>query len=263
MKRLFSILSLSIVLTVLLSGICLAKDIKFAQVTDVYFKGNSEMLDNIIQDINKTQDVDFVVFTGNNIGKPTEDNLKKFLKSARKLNKPYYMVLGNKDVSKSHNMEKSTYLKTVKKYNLMHPTTPNYTFKKGDIIFIVADGSKELIPSSSGFYSKDTIKWVDKQIKKAKTSKVVIIQHFPLMNKPDNEYYTTYNILEYMQMLSNHNNVLAVVSGHYNKNDEIIYNGVTHITTPRSSGGCYKIIDIVPENDYSVYTFLKDVRECQ
>ena len=171
------------------------------------------------------------------------------------------MVLGNKDVSKSHDLEKKTYFNIVKKSNLLHPTGPNYTFKKGDIVFIVVDGSKELIPSPNGFYSKDTIKWVDKQITKAKNSKVVIFQHFPLMNKPDNEYYTTYNVLEYMQMLSKHNNVIAIISGHYNKNEELLYNGVNHITSPRSSDGCYKIIDIVPENDYSVYTFLKDVRE--
>lgn len=260
MNRLFSILSLSFLMFALSLNACFSKDIKFAQVTDLYFRGNSTVMDSLVQDINKDSEIDFVVFTGNNIGKPTVDVLKKFLKSARKLNKPYYMVLGNKDVSKSHNMEKSTYLKTVKKYNIMHPTTPNYTFKKGNVVFIVVDGSKELIPSPNGFYSKDTIKWVDKQIKKAKNSKVVILQHFPLMNKPGNEYYTTYNILEYMQMLSKHTNVLAVVSGHYDKNDEIIYNGVDHITTPRSAGGCYKIIDIVPENGYSVYTFLKEVK---
>ena len=257
MRKLYSVLILSFALMLTMASCCFSKDIKFAQVTDVYFKGNATVLNRIIQDINKDSEIDFVVFTGNNIGKPNIEYLKKFLKVAKKLNKPYYMVLGNKDISKSHDMEKSTYLKTVKKYNIMHPITPNYTFKKGNIVFIVVDGSKELIPSPNGFYSKDTIKWVDKQIGKAKTSKVVI---FPLMNKPDNEYYTTYNILEYMQMLNKHNNVLAVVSGHYNKNDEILYNGVNHITTPRSSDGCYKIIDIVPDNDYSVYTFLKEVK---
>ena len=204
-----------------------AKNIKFAQVTDVLYRGSSAQLDKIISDINKTSDIDFVVFTGNNIGKPKENNLKNFMNDVKHLNKPYYIVLGNKD---------------------------------NDVIFIVADGSKELIPSVNGFYNHDTIAWVDKQLTKYAKNKVVILQHFPLANKPNNEFYYTYNILEYMQMLSRHNNVIAVVTGHYNKNDEVMYNGVYHITTPNASQGYYKIIDIEADNNYGVYTLLKEIK---
>lgn len=242
-----------------ISSVC-AKDLKFAQVTDMYYRGSSEMLTKIVKDINKTPDIDFVVFTGNNIGKPNENNLKHFLNDAKRLNKPFYVVLGNKDVSKSHNLDKKTYMSIVRRYSKFHPKTTNYTFKKGDIVFVVVDGSKEVIPSVNGFYNKDTIAWVDKQLTKYASNKVVILQHFPLVNKPNNEYYYTYNILEYMQMLSKHNNVLAVVTGHYNKNDEVMYNGVYHITSPRSSEGSYKIIDIDTSNGNAVYTILKDVK---
>ena len=237
-----------------------AKDVKFAQVTDVYYRGNSEMLNKIIKDINKTPDIDFIVFTGNNIGKPNENNLKHFLNDAKRLNKPFYIVLGNKDVSKSHHLDKKTYMSIVRRYSKFHPKSTNYTFKKNNIVFIVVDGSKEVIPSVNGFYNKDTIAWVNKQLTKYASNKVVILQHFPLVNKPNNEYYYTYNILEYMQILSKHNNVLAVVTGHYNKNDEVMYNGVYHITSPRSSEGTYKIIDIDTSNGNAVYTILKDVK---
>ena len=256
MKKLF----LSLLITILTFSPVLAKNIKFAQVTDMYYKGKSQVLNNIIQDINKNSDIDFVVFTGNNIGRANQQNLKNFLSDIRKLNKPYYIVLGNKDVSKSHDLDKKTYMSTVRKYNLLHPKKTNYTFKKGDIVFVVVDGSKELIPSMNGYYSKDTIAWVNKQLTKHSSNKVVILQHFPLANKADSEYYYTYNILEYMQMLSKHNNVVAVVTGHYNKNDEVMYNGVYHITSPRSSDGSYKIIDIDTDNNNAVYTLLKEVR---
>lgn len=255
MKKLLLILSI-FVFTV---SPVFAKNIKFAQVTDMYYKGKSQVLTNIITDINKTSDIDFVVFTGNNIGRPNQRNLRNFLTDLKKLNKPYYIVLGNKDVSKTHDLEKKTYMSMVRKYNRLHPKQTNYTFKKSDVVFVVVDGSKELIPTTNGYYSKDTISWVDKQLKKYSMNKVVIIQHFPLANKSDNEFYYTYNILEYMQMLSKHSNVIAVVSGHYNKNDEIMYNGVNHITTPRSSDGSYKIIDIDTSNN-AVYTLLKEVK---
>ena len=256
MKKYFILFSifLSVATTVF------AKDIKFAQVTDMYFRDHSEAMESIINDINKTPDIDFVVFTGNNIGKADITNLKKFLNDARHLNKPYYIVLGNKDVSRSHHLDKKTYMKTVCKYNRRHPKTTNYTFKKGNFVFIVVDGSKELIPSANGYYNKETIDWVDSQLTKNRMKKVIILQHFPLANKPGNEYIYTYNILEYMQMLSKHNNILAVISGHYNKNDEIMHNGVYHITSPRSSNGTYKIIDIDTSGGNAVYTVLKEVK---
>lgn len=255
MKKIFlTLLFLSLIIPA-----AMAKDIKFAQVTDVYFKDRSENLEKIINDINKTPDIEFVVFTGNNIGKANPNILKKFLNTAKRLNKPFYCVLGNKDVSKTHDLDKKTYMKMVRKYNRLHPTTPNYTFKKNNIVFIVVDGSKELIPSTNGFYSKDTICWLDEQLTKNAKYKVIILQHFPIVNKPNSEFYYTYNILEYMQMLSRHTNVLAVITGHYNKNDEIMYNGVYHITSPRSSEGTYKIIDIDKANN-AVYTILKDTK---
>lgn len=259
MKR-FSILLSALFMLILSTTPTLAKNIKFAQVTDVYYKNSSVNLNKIIQDINKTPDIDFVVFTGNQIGKANQTNLKHFLNDVKRLNKPYYVVLGNKDVSKSHDLDKKTYMSIVKKYNRLHPKNTNYTFKKGDIVFVVVDGSKELIPSPNGYYNKETIEWVGKQLTKYNKNKVVILQHFPLANKPDNEFYYTYNILEYMQMLSKHTNVLAIISGHYDKNDEIMYNGVYHITTPRAQEGIYKIFDIDVANDNAVYTLLKDVK---
>ena len=239
------------------SSVC-AKDLKFAQITDVNYKKNSEVLIKIIKDINKTPDIDFVVFTGNNIGQANPANLKNFLIDAKKLNVPYYVVLGNKDVSKTNHLDKKTYVKMLCKVNRFHPKTTNYTFKKKDIVFVVADGSKEVIPSPNGVYSNETIAWVDGQLTKYKNNKVVILQHFPLANKPTGEFYYTHNALEYLQMLSRHNNVIAVITGHFRKNDEITYGGIRHITTPQASGGVYKIIDI--DESYEVFTMLRDVK---
>ncbi len=259
MKKTLSIL-LSVLCFIFFASSAEAKNIKFAQVTDVHYKMHSDILCKIIKDINKTPDIDFVVFTGDNIGQTNKKNLEHFLNDTKKLNKPYYFVLGNKDVSKSQGLTKSEYIKLVRKSNKMHPKKTNYVFKKNNVVFMVVDGSKEIIPSVSGFYNKDTLQWVDEQLTKYKFNKVVILQHFPLANKPSNEFYLTHNAIEYLQMLSKHNNVIAVITGHYHKNDERMYNGVYHITSPSASDGSYKIIDIDIDNDYEVFTILKDVR---
>ena len=90
-------------------------------------------------------------------------------------------------------------------------------------------------------------------------NKVVILQHYPIANKPDNELYYTYNSVEYLKMLHNHKNVLAVVSGHYHKNEEVMFDGVNHITSPDASRGFYKIIEIDLDSN-EIYTIVKEIK---
>ena len=79
-----------------------ANDLRFVQVTDVRYNSAEDngTFAKTIQDINKQKDVKFVVFTGDNINKPDKNDLSAFLKEAKKLNCPFYMVIGDKDVNK-------------------------------------------------------------------------------------------------------------------------------------------------------------------
>lgn len=252
-KLLLTLLSIFV-----LQGFAGAQTLKFVQVTDLRLKDDSEMFSKIIKDINKTKDVEFVVFTGDNIGRASRQLLGNFLSGARKLNRPYYVLLGTKDVSKNNKLSKKTYMELVKRSNPRHPSELNFVFKKKNVVFIVVDGSKDIIPSISGYYPMDTIEWVDKQLKQYSQNRVVILQHYPIANKPDSELLYTYNSVEYLKMLHSHKNVIAVVSGHYHKNEEVMFDGVYHITTPEASKGKYKIIDIdLDSND--IYTIVKEV----
>ena len=92
-------------ITILLSSFpVFAKDMRFIQVTDTYFsqydKTTVNRLENLVNEINSEKNVEFVVFTGNNIAKPKTEDVENFVKIANKLNTPYYIVLGNKDVNK-------------------------------------------------------------------------------------------------------------------------------------------------------------------
>lgn len=236
-----------------------AQTLKFAQVTDLHLKDDSEIFMKVVKDINKTKDIEFVVFTGDNLGRASKTLLSNFLSGARKLNKPYYVLLGTKDVSKNNKLSKKTYIDMVRRVNPRHPKNLNYVFKKKNIVFIVVDGSKELIPSLSGYYPTETIEWVDKQLSQYAQNNVVILQHYPIANKPDNEIYYTYNSIEYLKMLHSHKNVKAVVTGHYHKNEEVMFDGVYHITSPDASKGKYKIIEIDLESS-DIYTMVKEVK---
>ena len=75
------------------------KSIKFVQVTDAHLSTTSDysqkVLKSAIKDINTLSDLSFVVFTGDNINSPKEENLKTFLKIVKKLKVPYYIAVGD------------------------------------------------------------------------------------------------------------------------------------------------------------------------
>ncbi len=242
MKKLFGI----ILSLVLLSSSAFAKDIRFAQVTDVKYNVNSEnnALSKVIEDINKQNGIEFVVFTGDNINRPDKENLKAFLKEAKKLNCPFYVVIGDKDVNKRKGLSKLEYAKFVNKTVRTHkPKTPNYTFEKNKVVFMVVDGAKDVIPSTIGYYKDEVLEWVDANLDVYKNRPVVILQHFPIVPPSEKENYYTYNPENYIEVLKNHRNVIAVISGHFGVNKEATLNGIVHISTAPAPN--YRIIDIL------------------
>ena len=248
------------------TGIARAKEIKFIQVTDVHYTAQNEYsreaLAGAVEDINKQKDIAFVVFTGDNIGSPKQENLVEFVREANKLDVPYYLVIGNHDVYKAGGMSKENYIDIVKDNNFLYkPSKPNYVFKKDGFVFIVVDGAKEVIPGSIGYYRESTLAWLDKQLKKHKKRPVIILQHYPLAEPKEHKSHRTYQPEKYFEVLSKHKNVIAIISGHYHVNAEKMQDGIYHISTPAliNPPNYYKVIDIVTTPGFSpmIYTELK------
>jgi len=143
-----------------------AKELKFVQISDLHLsvKDDSfwnrkiteteEQLKLAIKQINKNRKIDFVIFTGDNIDKADKKNMARFLRPANKLNKPYYVVIGNHEVFRYNRFDKEDYVKSIW---LRHPQMlfkkTNYVFKPNrEIVFLVVDGANELMPTQSGYY---------------------------------------------------------------------------------------------------------------
>ena len=77
--------------------------------------------------------------------------------------------------------------------------------------------------------------WFDK--------KVVILQHYPLIPPAKKEARYTYKADEYLKLLSEHENVKAVISGHFDTNKEQVYGNILHISTKNAP--TYRVIDIL------------------
>lgn len=270
MKKFF--IYFGLFLSLLLTGTkVLAENIKFVQVTDVHLSAGSEfgarILKSAVEDINNQQGVSFVVFTGDNIANPKEEHLREFLKIVSKLKVPYYVAVGNHDVYKSNGLSKVRYYEILRENNLLYlQRKPNYAFKKNGFLFLVVDGAKEVIPGPVGYYREDTLKWVQKQLSKNPKTSVIILQHFPVEYPEGVETsiktHKTYKVEQYQELLEKHNNVLAVITGHFHVNSENMKNGVYHISSPSlmTLPQAYKIIDIVTVKDFSpiIYTQLRE-----
>lgn len=242
MKKLLSFIALFLLTTIT----AFSADMRIIQVESaLYNSNNSKVFNNLIEKINKEKDVEFVIFSGNNISKPNQKELESFLASAKKLKKPYYVILGQKDVNKQKNLGKDEYIKTVSKKNKTHRwiKSPNYVINKKEMVFIVADGSKEVIPTPIGYYKEDTILWLDEMLDNYEDKNVVILQHYPIVPPSKKETYYTYKADEYLRLLAEHNNVKAIISGHFNENKEQTVNGILHISTKNAPA--YRVIDIL------------------
>ena len=223
-----------------------AKYMRFVQISDVRFNSADDnwQLEKIVKEINKLKDTEFVVFTGDNINRPDTKDLEGFLKEVKKLNVPFYIVIGDKDVSKHKGMSKKEYINIVKKQVRKYkPETPNYVFEYNDFVFMVVDGSKDVIPGTNGFYKEDVLVRLEEQLNLYADKNVIIFQHFPLIPPSNREAYYTFKPENYMQIVSKHNNVKAIISGHFDVNNEQDIKGIKHIST--AAIPYYRIIDIL------------------
>lgn len=267
MKK-FLINILFVFILAVIGNTAFAKDIKFIQIADAHYALNNdyskEVLEKTVEKINKEKDVSFVIFTGDNINRPRQEDLISFVREANKLNVPYYLAFGDHDVYKSGGLSKLNYIEIVKDNNFLYKQKDvNYVIKKNGFVFLVVDGAKEVIPGSIGYYKDSTIEWVDQQLSKYKKKPVIILQHFPLVEPKEHKTHKVYKPEKYLEVLEKHNNVIAIVSGHYHINGEKMQNGIYHISSPSLmvEPHCYKVIDIVTSPGFSpmIYTELKPV----
>lgn len=239
---------------------CNAEVIRFIQVTDVHLsQNNSEYLKRFVQDVNdEFKRIDFIVFTGDNIDKANKEDLILFLNIIKDLKIRPYVIVGNHDLFQSHNMTKESYMSLVrKKLGSYHPSKANYVFEKKGVVFIAMNGVKEVIPMPNGYFRDDELAWLDKMLTKYSNKKVVILQHFPLINTKIVSH-NLYKKENYEEVLKKHDNVISIVSGHYHKNIEQKEGEIYHIVTKNFQNYTYyKIIEIDTENN-QIYTFLID-----
>jgi 3',5'-cyclic AMP phosphodiesterase CpdA len=237
-----------------------AKNLKFVQVTDVHLSSDGSTLSHrdvshsvqglkdAVNSINKLSDIDFVVFSGDNIDASNEKDLMVFCEITKNLKKPYYILIGNHDAYKLCGISKKTYINIVKQYDKYQKSNNAYFyfFPTSKFIVIIMDGATPIIPSTHGYFPDEQVDWLDNILTKYKNKKAIIIQHFPLIPPFNNKSHEVLEPEKYMEVLTKHKNILAILSGHYHKEKVMYDNDIYHISSPAliEYPAKYRVIEI-------------------
>ena len=261
-KILFTLLTLT-----LFNSCVNAETFKFAQVTDVHYpktgitgyEGRS--FDFAIKNYNKAidminnSDVEYVFFTGDVVDKSFKEVFDDFFNTTNKLNKKYYISLGNHDSNSTNGFTKKDtleYLKNNTPYK--QNSASHYAVLNENFIAVMLDGSNDIEMDAQGFYSKDTLEWLEKMLKENSDKKFLIFQHFPLFEPVKDSAYvhkhSTRKKENYIRLLKKYKNIVLIASGHYHVSCEKEKYGVKYYSTSAMflEDSYYRVFEIEHDN---------------
>lgn len=220
-----------------------AKSVEFSVVSDTYLEVDNstkyadKMTPSIntllgaIDQINKSP-AQFSIFLGDNLAKADKYSLVMFSKILRKLDKPVYVGIGDKDVAQTKDIDKKEYYRILNIFSQNRISELPQAKKINGFVFIFTDGINQFIPSQWGYFKENEIQQIDKLLTKYKKYPVVIVGHYPIYAAAElGESKLPHKIENYQKMLSNHDNVIAIISGHHNIEDEFLEGKIYNIYT--------------------------------
>lgn len=237
-------------------------NLKFAQVSDVHYSNfekdtsfkllstTGQLLADAVTQINNTPNIDFVMFTGDMVNKPKQDQLLAFIKYANMLTVPWYAILGNHDVSFDKTFTKRLC------FDILNGHNPNFHFTKSYYSFVPKKGYKvigldtiiDYKVTSQGEVSEEQLKWLKKELDCSRGDIVLIFTHVPLIEPFPSENHRLKNSYDVKLLLKKYDNPIIVCSGHYHATKIFQEYNVLYISTPSlaSYPNAFRIINICP-----------------
>ncbi len=258
-------------------------NLKFAQISDVHFasgeknssykmlENSGELLSDAIFQVNSTEDIDFVMFSGDLIDNPKRSQLMDFISIVKTLNAPWYIAFGNHDVDFDGKFTKEDFLKIICAHNLnFSETKPYYSFKpKKGFKVIVLDTMITSQVTANGEITPEQLEWLDKEVKQTPDNEVIIIfQHVPVVEPYSNEQHKLLNDKEVLKHLYSYKRPLIVLAGHYHGTKVTQDGKILFINSPAliSYPNAFRIVNVNSQKDkvivdlYYKETSLKDVQ---
>lgn len=277
-KVLYLIILIIITYTIGIQGCCAtSSNLKFAQISDAHFstfeadtsfkllKSSADLLDDAIMQVNNTTNLDFVMFTGDMINQPQQDQLLSFIKHANLICYPWYVVFGNHDISHGGRLSKKMYCDILNGHSTNYCyTCPYYSFtpKKGYKV-IGLDTIIDYKMTSQGEISEDQLKWLKNELDHSKHNTIIIFTHVPLIEPFPSENHKLKNSYDVKLLLKKYDNPIIVCSGHYHATKIFQEDNILYINTPSlvSYPNAFRIINLSPKRKHIlVDVYLKETR---
>ena len=269
LKNTIVTLLLTCVMLFWVQGYTNASGLRFVQVSDSHFLKNGsnttfkmiaespKLLDDAIEQINSTPNVDFVMFTGDLIDKPYENELLAVLPHINKLSYPWYFSFGNHDICYGGHLTKNLYLNILRKHN------SNFTYSKPYYSFVPKEGFKVIVLDSiidteitgNGYIYPEQIKWLDNELKTSQKDVVLIFMHVPLIEPFSSHHHKMNNADEVRKIIEKYKNPIGVFTGHYHATKVVQVNNVLYVSSPAlvSYPNAFRIIDMTVKKNKVVF----------
>lgn len=230
---------LFILFITLLPVVCAAQ-FRFALITDLHITKTepaAEDLQKAVNQINATDNLDFVLVTGDITEEGDRESLKRAKSIMDKLHIPYYIIPGNHETTWTESgMTAFGDVFGGERFRFEHKGFLFLGFNTGPFIRM---GDGHVVPQD--------ISWLKEELGKyGKEKPVIIVTHYPLKEGDvDNWYDVTDAIRPY--------NIRVCVGGHYHSNREFRYDGIpgflnrSTLRGGEATGG-YSIYDITPDS---------------
>jgi len=234
-------------------------NLKFAQISDSHFSTiekdtdykvlsqSSNILDDVVMQINQVPDIDFTMFTGDLVNKPKESQLMEFINHANCLSAPWYAIDGNHDVQQ-YCMPKDKFFKILCCHNA------NFSFEGPYYAFTPKDGYRVICldtiildrMTTNGEVDEKQLKWLKDELKEAKNDVVIICMHVPIVEPYHSESHRLLNRVDVLEALHKYDTHIIVCSGHVHGSKIIQDKNILYIDTPSlvTYPCSYRIINI-------------------
>lgn len=226
------------------SQMCTAanNNLRIAQVSDAHFssfeentsykflKKSGDLLDDTIFQLNTSGPYDFVMFSGDLVNTPTEDELNKVLEHISKLNYNWYALPGNHDIAVDGPLTKKRFSKILWEHNKSIPADKTYyafTPKRGFRV-ICLDSIIDYKVTTNGEISKEELAWLKEELDNHKTDVIILCTHVPIEEPFSSSNHKMVNENDVKALIRGYTNPIIVLQGHYHavkakQADNIIY----------------------------------------
>lgn len=257
MKKYFSfIVSLSLFFIFCLPTKAFDK-VKFINFSDLHLSINGEntmkmgkesvdIVKSCVDLANKTNDISFVILTGDLLQDAEPWNLDKVKEILDNLNVPYYVILGNHDISPVQTDTNKFIFPSISKSTFVW-AFQGHGFNGSDSWWSVDPvqglhliGLDTTVTGTwGGNISKKQLEWLDKDLEKNKDKLCIVLSHHALVPHTKDDFNRTKNFVvensnEVRKILEKHK-VKIVITGHHHITDVKTINGITYFSNPSTT----------------------------